>query len=289
MTSSVPIAHVATAVLNRTTDSPITLISGYFTEPVPDTPLVANSNADACPEATRALLQFADDIGCAVGYDREQGGALIQDIFPVQASEHHQVSSSSKAMLGSHTETAFHPHKPRYVLLLCLRGDSQAATTYADVYDIIAHLSDQAIEVLQSNEFVTTIDPSFMSNGEPDATVCVTPLTSIGRSDRSTLERGKGHEPDHGWSLVYDELLMSGTTTRAKRALTELHGAVKASTKLVVLQQGDLLVIDNDRAVHGRTPFTPRYDGTDRWLKRSLVVRALPTRDVVGRVIQTRL
>jgi alpha-ketoglutarate-dependent taurine dioxygenase len=55
-----------------------------------------------------------------------------------------------------------------------------------------------------------------------------------------------------------------------------------------VLADGDLLVIDNDRAVHGRTPFIPRYDGTDRWLKRALVVTSLPTDDVVGRVIQTR-
>jgi len=57
----------------------------------------------------------------------------------------------------------------------------------------------------------------------------------------------------------------------------------------VVLDDGDLLVIDNDRAVHGRTAFTPRYDGTDRWLRRALVVTSLPTNDVVVRVIQTRL
>jgi alpha-ketoglutarate-dependent taurine dioxygenase len=176
-------------------------------------------------------------------------------------------------MLGSHTETAFHPHKPRYVVLLCLRGDPQAATTYADVNDIVTHLSDEARDVLQSNEFVTTIDPSFMTNGEPDATVSVTPLTAT----------------HGGWILVYDELLMSGTTTRASRTLAELHHAVKKCTQHVVLRQGDLLIIDNDRAVHGRTPFTPRYDGTDRWLKRSLVVRSLPKDDVVGRVIQTRL
>jgi alpha-ketoglutarate-dependent taurine dioxygenase len=89
--------------------------------------------------------------------------------------------------------------------------------------------------------------------------------------------------------LVYDELLMSGVTPRAQAALDALHRAVKLSTKQVVLEAGDLLVVDNERAVHGRTPFVPRYDGTDRWLKRALVVRALPTVDVVGRVIQTRL
>jgi len=253
--------------------SAITLIPKYFTGVVPPTPLVADTETDACPTATRALLRFADDIGRAVGYDREQNGRLIQDIFPVKSSERAQVSTSSKVMLGSHTETAFHPHKPRYVVLLCLRGDANAATTYADVHEIVQHLSDEAVDVLQTGEFVTTVDPSFMTNGEPDARVTVTPLT----------------KKQSGWVLVYDELLMSGTSTRAANALAELHVAVKRATKQVVLADGDLLVIDNDRAVHGRTPFIPRYDGTDRWLKRALVVTSLPIDDVVGRVIQTRL
>ena len=267
--------HVASALTGivRRNDSAITLIPGYFTGLVPPTPLVARQDADSCPAATRSLLRFADDIGRAVGYDREQGGRLIQDIFPVRASEHSQVSTSSKVMLGSHTETAFHPHKPRYVVLLCLRGDANAATTYADVNDIVQLLAHDALAALQTDEFVTTVDPSFMANGEPDATITVTPLT-----------RTQG-----SWVLVYDELLMSGTTPQAVRALKALHSAVKKSTKHLVLESGDLLVVDNDRAVHGRTPLVPRYDGTDRWLKRALVVRALPKVDVVGRVIQTRL
>ena len=36
---------------------------------------------------------------------------------------------------------------------------------------------------------------------------------------------------------------------------------------------GDLLIVDNRRAVHGRSQFTPRYDGFDRWLQRMSVVR----------------
>ena len=34
-------------------------------------------------------------------------------------------STSSKVQLMFHTEAAFHPHRPRYLLLLCLRGDPQ--------------------------------------------------------------------------------------------------------------------------------------------------------------------
>jgi L-asparagine oxygenase len=253
--------------------SAVTHIPGYFTTPVPPTPLIFDAQHDACPTATVALTQFSDAIGRAVGYDREQGGRLIQDIFPVRSNEREQVSSSSKVVLGSHTETAFHPHRPRFVVLLCLRSEPQAATTYADVADIVVHLSNEHLAALQTNEFVTSIDTSFMSNGEPDAQVHVTPLTATGE----------------GWSLIYDQLLMRGTTPRAIAALSALHDAVKHSTQQVVLAAGDILVIDNHRAVHGRTPFAPRYDGTDRWLKRALVVQSLDDIDAIGRVIQTRL
>ena len=57
-----------------------------------------------------------------------------------------------------------------------------------------------------------------------------------------------------------------------------------------MLEAGDLLVVDNSVAVHGRTPFTARFDGTDRWLQRTFVVADLAAsageRD--GRVIATR-
>jgi len=36
----------------------------------------------------------------------------------------------------------------------------------------------------------------------------------------------------------------------------------------VALEPGQILIIDNYRTVHGRRSFMPRYDGTDRWLKK---------------------
>jgi alpha-ketoglutarate-dependent taurine dioxygenase len=58
----------------------------------------------------------------------------------------------------------------------------------------------------------------------------------------------------------------------------------------VVLEPGDLLVVDNTVAVHGRSPFPARYDGTDRWLQRAFVVADLAPSAAVrsGRVVRTR-
>ncbi|MGE0137021.1 MAG: L-asparagine oxygenase, partial [Ilumatobacteraceae bacterium] len=53
---------------------------------------------------------------------------------------------------------------------------------------------------------------------------------------------------------------------------------------------GDLLVVDNTVAVHGRSPFLPRFDGTDRWLQRTFVVSDLlpSAAERTGRVVTTR-
>ncbi|MEZ5272765.1 MAG: TauD/TfdA family dioxygenase [Ilumatobacteraceae bacterium] len=57
----------------------------------------------------------------------------------------------------------------------------------------------------------------------------------------------------------------------------------------VALEAGDLLVVDNHVAVHGRTAYTPRFDGTDRWLQRAMVVPDLAPSagERIGRVITT--
>jgi L-asparagine oxygenase len=34
------------------------------------------------------------------------------------------------------------------------------------------------------------------------------------------------------------------------------------------LQPGEIILIDNNRAVHGRSPFFPKFDGNDRFLIR---------------------
>jgi alpha-ketoglutarate-dependent taurine dioxygenase len=43
----------------------------------------------------------------------------------------------------------------------------------------------------------------------------------------------------------------------------------------IALRPGECLFIDNYKAVHGRSSFKAKFDGTDRWLKRINVVRDL--------------
>lgn len=250
---------------------------------VPQTPIELVDDEVTTPESRRTLLEFGAILGTPVGYMQEQNGRLIQNLYPVKKTETDQISTSSKVILEMHTETAFHPYRPSFVLLLCLRGDESAATTYADSYEIVSQLSEEAVETLQQNWFTTRIDQSFRTHGEEDMEMVV-----------PVLERTTGSSVDE-FKLTYDSYFMQPkgvddeSHSMAIRALSEFRDAVENCTKEVVLKTGDLLVINNKYTIHGRKPFMPRYDGADRWLQRLLVIdKTPPSHQMNGNIITTR-
>lgn len=239
--------------------------------PTPDDPLMAQK-PDLGSEF--ALLTVARVLGRPVGYLPEHGGDVVQNISPTKRNADRQVSTSSKSMLEFHTEAAFHPHRPRYLLLLCLRGDPSAATTLCSIAGVLETLSPRSRAVLCQPRFTTGIDESYAG----------------GRSEARSIHRPVLHGDPDSPKLWLDADLMRGTDPVAQEALDELARLVREHATAVTLKAGDLLVVDNDLAVHGRTPFKPRFDGTDRWLQRTFVIAdhtaADGSRD--GRVITTQ-
>jgi len=236
------------------------VLRGYFVAPeVPATPL-SKTDVPETKSIDDMLIRLAQSYGWPIAYAQEQNGRLIHNLFPIRSTETEQISSSSKVELQLHTETAFHPYLPDYVVLYCVRGDPDAATTYAVLDDILANLDMSVVNILRQRRFTTSVDLSFRTDGEPDQIVFTEIISSTERGPR----------------LKYDHQLMRGTDAEAQRALGHLSDAIQKSTRSVVLESGDALVINNHDTVHGRTPFAPRYDGTDRWLKRALVLRNLP-------------
>jgi hypothetical protein len=239
------------------------------TPPRPGTP----TTKDLVSEMT--LCTVARYLGEPVGYVQEHGGGIVQDIVPARDDESRQLSTSSAVTLEWHTETAFHPHKPRYLLLLCLRGDPGAETRLCSIADVLPHLDDATIAILREHRFRTRPDPSFLDAGGRGA--LGPPMAVIeGTAGRPTF--------------TYDEDLMEGSDAEADAALARLRDAVPELATSLVLDAGDLLVIDNHQVVHSRSPFAARFDGSDRWLQRAFVVSDLDAsateRD--GRIITTR-
>ncbi len=239
---------------------------------VPATPATTSGHHEA---GESLLLAVANRLGEPVGYAQEHGGRLVQNIVPERGGAARQTSTSSAVTLAWHTETAFHPHKPRYLLLFCLRGDAGADTLLCSAADVLPDLDSDTVAALRRPRFRTRPDESFLEPGTVGE--FGPPLAVLTGQDAHAV-------------LTYDEDLMVGTDPEAQTALDRLGAAVRAHAAATTLEAGDLLIVDNHRVVHGRTPFAARFDGTDRWLLRTFVVSDLaPSADERdGRIITTR-
>ncbi len=264
----------AVAVMHNSTHRGAVLVPGFQIGDVPATPLTGQGVHKPDRISERSLLGAAMRLGEPVGFAQEHGGDIVQDLYPLAASVGRQLSTSSGVELAFHTETAFHPHKPRFLLLLCLRGDRAAATTLCSVDDILALLPAATVDILRQPRFRCGVDESFGAGS-----AWVTRPSPV-------IEEAADGTP----MLTFDGELTFGTDARAETAIAEVNEAIGRARTAVTLEAGDLLIVDNYRAVHGRSPFTARFDGTDRWLQRTFVVSSLaPSADERrGRVITTR-
>jgi L-asparagine oxygenase len=249
------------------------LIRGVPIGELPPTPPTPASPVDKDLSTELVLLTVARRLGQPVGYVPEHGGRIVQNIVPTRTDADSQMSTSSRSNLMFHTETAFHPHRPRHLLLLCLRGDPAARTTLASVHDLFDRLSPRDVDLMFEPRFRTAVDASFLA-GRRNELGPVHPLVT-----------GTRQEP----TFVYDADLTVGIDVEADELVARIRAVIADVQTSVVLEPGDLLVVDNNVAVHGRSPFAARFDGTDRWLQRAFVVADLApsAADRDGRVITT--
>jgi L-asparagine oxygenase len=246
------------------------LVRGLDVGPTPATPAVMT--APGAGRSEQVLLGAAATLGTAVGYAQEHGGRTVQNIYPLADSVGEQISTSSGVTLAFHTETAFHPHRSRFLLLLCRRGDPGAATTLCSWDAITPHLDEGVRATLGEPRFRIGVDRSFGSTGWTTG-----PMPVVRTAADGTPE------------FTYDGELTEGLDAGARAALVEVAAVIAAVHAEVVLETGDLLMVDNRRAVHGRSTFRARFDGTDRWLQRTFVIDSLAgIADRDGAVITTR-
>ncbi len=251
----------------------IMVVSQVAVGDIPPTPHNNAQNSPTPQLPSRIIHDVAEALGYHIGYQQEHGGSLVQNIYPKPGTTTEQISTSSKTELLLHTETAFHPYRPRFVVLLCLRGDENAKTTFSSAKNFIGKLDKRTKQILTEPRFTTTIDISFLNGGAKDQEI-ITPILS-----------GTDEKP----VIIFDTQLMRGLDGEAQQALSDLSVAVSQSVQSVTLRAGDLLVLDNHRVVHGRTSFAAKYDGTDRWVLRALAVEKLPPKEhISGRVITTQ-
>ena len=263
----VPVRRALIAFRDEGNASGFVLLTGLPVGSLPDTP----ERAEDEPEwqhvavATLSQLMVMSVLGRSISYSDEKHGCLVQDVWPKKGANRQENSGSVR--LALHTEDGFHPAPPHFVGLLCLRGDRDgaAALVTCGIGDVLPELDAATVAALRRPEFRIRFSTSFV----PDASAKV--LT-----DPMPVLSGPAASPD----LRCDFNGSVAVTPRAQAALDRLEQVMRRSLKGLVTQPGDLIILDNRRAMHGRTGFTPRYDRRDRWLRRTFAVADL--RPVIG-------
>lgn len=206
------------------------------------------------------LSLFGGTLGEPFNYIQEERGNIYRNVRPTRKNENEQTSDGSKIDLELHTEIAFHPIKPDYLLLYCLRGDrtKQAFTLVSSLTKILLELDSNTIAELKKAQYLTGIDVSF---GNKDKSKFIKdPISVLYGNDDDLM-------------ITYDLDLMVGLTEESKIALNNLTVAIRKVQEGIRLEPGDLLILDNRRVIHGRTAYTAFYDGYDRWLQRVYITK----------------
>jgi hypothetical protein len=205
-------------------------------------------------------------IGTPLALSTCQAGHMVQEVVPIAGYEKQLFGNSSDTVLYWHTEDAFLDGPARWLHLACVRNLEQVPTRLS-APDLDA-LPEDVLDVLGQPRFGFLPDVSHMivpQGAKDDAAQQGMAAVNAKPTPSPLVTASKGHR-----KLLYDEPYLADLShdPEAKVAFGVLKDAIDSAAFDLVLQPGDLLFIDNHRAVHARGRWKARYDGQDRWLKR---------------------
>jgi len=220
-------------------------------------------------------------LGDPFSWATQQGGYIVHNIVPVKEHENDQLGFSSQELLTWHCEDAFHPFRPDYVGLMCLRNPTCTATTLGSISDVI--LPEEHLLELFKPQFTIRPDESHLLKNrrklpenpsdayENDLLEAYIGIESMNNApDPISVVFGSMDSP---YIRIDPYFMEVPKREKAREALNAIIKEMDKNLHDVVLRPGDLAFIDNYRVVHGRKPFKARYDGRDRWLKRINITR----------------
>lgn len=247
------------------------LISGWSIDDVNIGPTPLHWRGQIQPSVVLHEEIYLQLIGSLLGdiyaWSTVQDGKLVQDLLPIPGQEREKSGNSSSSVLDLHTEDAFSCYRCDYLGLLCLRNDDAIPTSYASFSNV--RLSPAHRRVLSEPRFSLLPDPEHYVRAAERGDSRSLP----GEFEMSPLLFGGDALP----YLAVDGFFIEPQQgdIEATQALAALLSELERCRCELVCKAGELLVIDNYLAVHGRRPFLARYDGRDRWLKRISVTRDL--------------
>lgn len=221
-------------------------------ELIPNTPTV-RYELDSIPMFSDSVLST---ISALFGYIYTFKGKFtirhIHNIYPALGDENSQLGYS-KGELEWHVEDGFHNDRADWIGLLCLRGNENAKTKIARSKDILEH--SVLPNVLFKPYFNLRFDDSF------------------DESMQSTLVKTSVfNKVEDNYEIIFDPFYTVCEDDEAAKALHFVKEIAEIVHQEVILEPGDAVFFNNKKTIHSRTAFSPKMKGSDRWLKRVLVL-----------------
>jgi L-asparagine oxygenase len=195
-----------------------------------------------------------------------ENASTLHAVCPTAQARGQASSRGFDAALPFHTDYADRPideaaidQSPAAAALLFAVERAEPATPMQCVPlpRLLSALSPKQIRIACAPEFA--VDAPDIFGGGKAARIRRLLLPDTGRGFRCRLNLGK----------------MTGCTSRAARLLLEIHEILsdESLVEQIHVRRGDIVVMDNQRAIHRRGVFTPRWDGADRYFIRMSVAR----------------
>ncbi|URM88699.1 TauD/TfdA family dioxygenase [Streptomyces sp. MRC013] len=206
---------------------------------------------------------IAETLGTMIGYADEKNGDLVHNVQPLPGEET-RIEGSGSVAFDFHIENAHHALRPDFIGLICLRQDHDevAATRISSVREAVELLEPPTLDALRQCQFYSNYPGSFTRDSIVEPAPAGPHPVLFGDAAKP-LMRFNSH----------NTVSLSKAGRAALRALAE---ALEEVCHEVIMQPGDCALLDNHVAAHGRSAFTPRYDGRDRWLRRFYSIRSIP-------------
>ena len=209
------------------------------------------------------LLRAHLDAGLyPVVYQGENGGHLIRHVCPMITAENTISSHGGKHDFFPHVDNPdlvitgepVNPLKgncPDTLTLLCLRKEEGVNTSLLRLNDVLSQLSQAHVEILATPQFSVNRPASFDKSEEVSGLPVLVSASGV-------------------WHSRFDWHNVRGMNQDAETALEALRDVTlkKEHWFNVPLEPGYAVTFLNQRTLHTRNAWEPRYDGTDRWLLR---------------------
>ncbi|MCC8495797.1 TauD/TfdA family dioxygenase [Xanthomonas hortorum pv. gardneri] len=214
-----------------------------------------------------ALLQKS-----TISYRSENDGALFVNLVGMPG--HGYSAEKSQKGLRGHTDAMSFPFpgdedpnyeniapSPDVVCLGALRNPDSVPTTIMPLASVIKDLDEATIEELMKHKYLVTCQDSFEKG-----TIAV-----FGRR-HSLSEAAVIHLPSNAGYWVrfsHSKIVAPEKDLNAKNALEKFKLAASRYSKSIPLKPGDVLIVNNRRALHGRSEVGADTGGSSRWLIRT--------------------